>query len=252
MPSVAPTRLPALAVPVAMPTTTSSTPTASSPTLLLLMAVRTLISPTTHPPPLPASSPPSTTPRITGATPETPPTRASPPATPTPTTSARPPVPPRSRSSPMQAPLSSPRPLLPSTVGARTQSSPPSSSSTARIASRSVRDPTLTLSSPSSPTLAHPTPASTCTRSLSGLRSISLPAHATSRALTMPPFSSFSPTPQWRVHPLLRSVSMPQIIMSSELCPAWVGLRIQISDREGCDQHLYCDQQIKSFCMILF
>ena len=108
-----------------------------------------------------------------------------------------------------------PRLPLTSTAGVRTPSSPLSSSLTDKIVSLSVRDLTSTLSSPSSTTPVPPILVSTCTPSLSALRTTNPLDRATSPESTMPSCSlsflrELSPAP-----PLLRSVCTPLTITCS-------------------------------------
>ena len=118
----------------------------------------------------------------------------------------------------MLVPLSSPRHPLTCTAGARIQLSLPNSSSMVRTASQSVRAHTLTLSSPTSTTLAHLTLVSMFTHSPSAQRSTSHQAHAISHALTMPHSSlSFLMLPL-AVPTLLKYVSTPLTTMSSVSC----------------------------------
>ena len=127
--------------------------------------------------------------------------------------------PPRAASPPTTAPRSPPAPAAATAL-------PPAGRQTARSASRAAHRTTNPRPPAPAPanarhraanrplpryttTPAPPTPALTFTRSLSALRSTSHPAHATSRALTMPPFSSFSPTQLFRAHRLPRFVCTP-------------------------------------------
>ena len=116
---------------------------------------------------------------------------------------------------------SSPRRLLTSIAGVRTQSSRLSFSLTDRTASQSVRELTSTSSSHTSTTRATQTPASTSTRSPSVPRSTSHLAHAISPALTTPRSSLSCPMPRLKAPTPPRSVCMPPTTTSSVSCLAW-------------------------------
>ena len=115
----------------------------------------------------------------------------------------------------MLVPSFSLRLLLTCTAGVRTLSLPLSCSLTARTASLSVRVPTLTLSSPTSTTLATPTLVSTATLSPFALRSTSHLVLATSPELTTPLFSLSFLTTLLPTRTLPRFACMPPTTMYS-------------------------------------
>jgi len=108
---------------------------------------------------------------------------------------------------------------------ARTPWRLPSCSSTDRTASRSVRVPTLTRSSLTSTTAAPRLRASTSTRSPCAPRSTSLPARATSRALTRPRSSSQSRSTRSRALARRRYAYTRSTTTYCASCPAWVASR---------------------------